>query len=298
VNKLLFDKLDSVDENLLGLSFCAKIISMSETLVQIERHALNIRRAIIKMLYLAGSGHPAGSLGAADVMAALYFGVMNYNPRNPADPQRDLLALSNGHIVPAQYAALAEAGLIPEAELATLRQLGSRLQGHPVRTMLPWLEITSGPLGSGLSEAAGMALGIKMNHEKRFVYAIVGDGELDEGNIWEGAMFAAKYRLDNLVVFVMRNNIQLDGDTEDVMPLEPLDDKWRSFGWDVLEIDGHNIQSIIDAAERARAVADKPSVIIAHTIPGKGVSFMEGDYQWHGKAPSDAELKKALGELR
>jgi transketolase len=265
---------------------------------QIEQHAQNMRRNIVKMIALAGSGHPGGSLGVADIMAALYFDIMKYNSRDPADPTRDILALSNGHLVPAQYAALAEIGVIKPSELMTLRQLGSRLQGHPVRTMLPWLEITSGPLGSGLSEAAGMALGIKMNREKRFVYCIVGDGELDEGNIWEGAMFASKYRLGNLIVFIMRNNIQLDGDTEDVMPLEPLSDKWRSFGWQVLEIDGHNISSIIDAASAARATTDQPTAIIAHTIMGKGVSFMENDYQWHGKAPNQQELQKALEELK
>ncbi|MDR3125977.1 MAG: transketolase [Candidatus Nomurabacteria bacterium] len=268
------------------------------TISQIEKHALNIRRNLLKMIHIAGSGHPAGALGAADIMAALYLEIMNYNPKKPHDENRDILALSNGHIVPAQYAALAEIGAIAVSELWTLRQLGSRLQGHPVRTLLPFMEITSGPLGSGLSEAAGMALGIKMNGARRFVYVIVGDGELDEGNIWEGAMFTNKYALSNLIVFVMRNNIQLDGDTEDIMPLEPLSDKWRSFGWDVSEIDGHNIKSIIEAAERARAIDNQPSVIIAHTIPGKGVSFMEGDYRWHGKTPDAQELKKALEELK
>lgn len=271
---------------------------MSVTVGQIEKHAKNIRRNILRMIHIAGSGHPAGALGSADIFAALYFDIMKFNRKNPKDLKRDLLCLSNGHIVPAQYATLAEIGAIKESELWTLRQLGSRLQGHPVRTVFPWMEITSGPLGSGMSEAAGMALGIKMNQEERFVYCVVGDGELDEGNIWEGAMFANKYRLDNLIVFVMRNNIQLDGDTEDVMPLEPLDEKWRSFGWQVLEIDGHNIQSIIDSASEARAVMDKPTVIIAHTIPGKGVSFMENDYKWHGGAPNDQELKRALEELR
>jgi transketolase len=268
------------------------------TVGQIEKKAKNIRRNVLKMIHIAGSGHPAGALGAVDVMAALYFDVMNYNLKKPLDSNRDILTLSNGHIVPAQYAVLAEIGAISTSELWTLRQLGSRLQGHPVRTMLDWMEITSGPLGSGLSEAAGMALGIKMSGEKRFVYAIVGDGELDEGNIWEGAMFASKYGLGNLVVFVMRNNIQLDGDTEDVMPLEPLGEKWRSFGWDVLEIDGNNVGSVIGASEQARAVSDRPSVIIAHTIAGKGVSVMENDFRWHGKAPDDAELAKALEELR
>jgi transketolase len=194
--------------------------------------------------------------------------------------------------------------LIPKAELSSLRQLGSRLQGHPVRTDLKWLEITSGPLGSGLSEAAGMAWAIKLdeqaaerNLDRRYVYCIVGDGELDEGNIWEGALFASKYRLDNLVVILLRNNIQLDGDTEDVLPLEPLRDKWQSFGWQVLEIDGHNINSIIDACSEARATADCPSAIIAHTIPGKGVSFMENDYKWHGKTITEPEAKRALNEL-
>jgi transketolase len=271
---------------------------MSITVNQIEKHARNIRRNVLKMIHIAGSGHPAGALGVADIMAALYFEILNYNPKNPHDPNRDILALSNGHIVPAQYAALAEVGVIAESELWTLRQLGSRLQGHPVRTMLPWLEITSGPLGSGLSEAAGMALGIKLNQQRRFVYVIVGDGELDEGNIWEGAMFANKYHLDNLVVFVMRNNIQLDGDTEDIMPLEPLDAKWRSFGWNELSIDGHNVQSIIDATSQARAMTGRPTVIIAYTTPGKGVSFMEGDYRWHGQAPNQQELEQALEELK
>ena len=271
---------------------------MSITTKQIEKHTKNIRRNILKMIHIAGSGHPAGALGVADIMAALYFEIMKFNPKNPKDPKRDILALSNGHIVPAQYAALAEIGAIKENELWTLRQLGSRLQGHPVRVMMPWMELTSGPLGSGMSEAAGMALGIKMNKKNRFVYSIVGDGELNEGNIWEGAMFASKYKLGNLVVYIMRNNIQLDGDTEDVMPLEPLDEKWRSFGWHVLEIDGHNVQSVIDATSEARSVTDKPSVIIAHTVPGKGVSYMEGDYEWHGKTPNEQELKKALEELR
>jgi transketolase len=288
---------------------------MNETPRRIEQRAREMRREIIKMIARAGSGHPAGSLGAADIFAALYFNIMKYNPKQPLWPKRDLLVLSNGHIVPAQYAALAVAGLIPKHELMSLRQLGSRLRGHPVRTVLPWMEVTSGPLGSGLSEAAGMALAVKLDEKpgglapeahssrqsgfsRRTIYCIVGDGELDEGNIWEGALFAAKYKLDNLLTFVMRNNIQLDGDTEQVLPLEPLRDKWEAFGWHVIEIDGHNIQRIIDACSEARAVGDRPSVIIAHTIPGKGVSFMEDNYQWHGKAPDAAETRRALEELR
>jgi transketolase len=267
---------------------------MSKTVGEIEAHARNMRRNIIKMIVAAGSGHPAGSLGAAEIFAALYLAIMRYDPFRADDDERDLLVLSNGHIVPVQYAALAEAGLIPMAELATMGQLGSRLQGHPQRDSLSWVEVTSGPLGTGLSEAAGMAWAMPA---RRMVYCVIGDGELDEGNIWEAVMFANKYHLGNLIAIVMRNNIQLEGDTEDVMPLEPLSDKWRAFGWHVLEIDGHNVQSIIDAVAEAQAVAGRPSVIIAHTIPGRGVSFMEGDYRWHGRVPSHAEAKKALEEL-
>lgn len=269
---------------------------MSESVVQIEKHAQNMRRNIIKMISGAGSGHPAGALGLADIFAALYFDILDYNPKKPLDPNRDILVLSAGHVVPAQYAALAEAKLIPMYELDTFRRLGSRLQGHPERTALPWMETTSGPLGCGVSQAAGMAWAIKS--ENRFVYCITGDGELDEGNIWEAAMFAAKYKLGNLTVIVDRNNIQLDGDTEDIMPLESLRDKWQAFGWHVLEIDGNNITSIIDAASAARAVTDKPSVIIAHTTPGRGVGFMENNYKWHGTAPDNEQAKKALEELR
>lgn len=265
---------------------------------QIERHAKNMRREIIKMLAIAGSGHPAGSLGATDIVAALYFEIMKWSPKNPKMKNRDLFVLSNGHIVPAQYAALAEAKAIKKHQLATLRQLGSPLQGHPEREMMNWMEISSGPLGSGLSEAAGMALGIKMNKQDRFVYCLVGDGELDEGNIWEGMMFANKYNLGNLIVFVLRNNIQLDGDTEKVMPLEPLHEKWESFGWHVQEIDGHNVDSILNACELARAEENSPSVIIAHTIPGKGVGFMENDYAWHGKTITKADEKRALEALK
>lgn len=265
--------------------------------MQIEQCAKNIRRDIIKMIAVAGSGHPAGSLGVADIMAALYFDIMKWSPKNPNMKDRDLLILSNGHVVPAQYAALAEAGAIKKHQLGTLRQLGSPLQGHPERIAMPWMEITSGPLGSGLSEAAGMAQGIKMRGQNRFVYCLVGDGELDEGNIWEGMMFANKYRLGNLITFVLRNNIQLDGDTEDVMPLEPLKEKWESFGWHVQEIDGHDVNSIVESCEKARAEEDKPSVILAHIIPGKGVSFMESDYRWHGKAISPEEARRALEEL-
>ena len=268
---------------------------MSKSVGQIEKHATNIRRNIIKMIAGAGSGHPASSLGLADIFASLYFEVLNYNPKNPNDENRDILILSAGHVVPAQYASLVETGLIPQKELMTLRKLGSRLQGHPERNSLPWMETTSGPLGCGVSQGAGMAWVIS---KKRYVYVIAGDGELNEGNIWEGAMFASKYNLGNLIVIIDRNNIQLSGDTEEIMPLENLHNKWESFGWQVLEVDGNSIESFINACTTARAETKKPTAIIAHTIPGKGVSFMEDDYLWHGVAPDERQTEKALGELQ
>lgn len=252
------------------------------------------------MLEAAGSGHSAGPLGLADLFAALYFGIMNYKADEPEWEERDVFFLSNGHCVPVQYAAMAEAGFFDKEELTTLRKFGSRLQGHPEREKLPGLENTSGPLGSGLSQAAGYAYSLQYIDENphRFVYTIMGDGELNEGNIWEAAMFAGKYKLSQLVAFVDRNNIQIDGTTEDVMPLEDLRGKWESFGWHVLEIDGHNIESIIDAASQARAITNRPTVVIAHTIPGKGVDFMEYNYKWHGIPPNAEQAKEALEDLR
>jgi transketolase len=270
------------------------------TIKQIEQKAVVLRRDIIRMLEEAGSGHSAGPLGLADLVATLYFGVMNYKPKKPEWADRDYFFLSNGHCVPVQYAAMAEAGFFNKKELMTLRKLGSRLQGHPERTRLPGLENTSGPLGSGLSQAAGVAYSLQYldNQTHRFVYCITGDGELDEGNIWEAAMFAGKYKLSQLIVFVDRNNIQIDGNTEDVMPLEDLAGKWRSFGWHVQEIDGHNVESILDAVGMAKAITNRPSVIITHTIPGKGIDFMEYDYHWHGVPPNHEQAKQALAELR
>ena len=270
------------------------------TITQLEKKANDIRQDIIRMLEEAGSGHSAGPLGLSDVVTALYFNIMNIDPHKPEWPERDVFFLSNGHCVPVQYAAMAERGFFPVAELKTLRKLGSRLQGHPERTKLPGLENTSGPLGSGLSQAAGYAYSLQYldNAKHRFVYAITGDGELDEGNIWEAAMFAGKYKLSQLIVFVDRNNIQIDGSTDDVMPLEDLSGKWESFGWHVQEIDGHNIESVIDAASMARAITNKPSVVITHTIPGKGVDFMEYDYKWHGMPPNSEQAKAALKKLR
>lgn len=251
------------------------------------------------MLEAAGSGHTAGSLDLADIFACLYFGIMNYDPKNPNWEDRDVVFLSNGHTVPAQYAAMAEAGYFEKDELMTLRKLGSRLQGHPERTKLPGMESTSGPLGSGLSQAAGYAYSLQYldNAKHRFAYVIMGDGELDEGNIWEAAMFAGKYKLSQLIAFVDRNNIQIDGMTEDVMPLGDLKGKWESFGWHVIEADGHNIEGILAAVEMAKAVTNRPCVIIAHTIPGKGVDFIEYDYKWHGVAPNSDQAKEALNKL-
>lgn len=270
------------------------------TVTQLEHKAYTIRQDIIKMLEHAGSGHSAGPLGLSEIFAALYFHIMRYDPQNPDWNERDLFFLSNGHCVPVQYAAMAEAGFFDKKELMTLRRFGSRLQGHPERTRLPGIESTSGPLGSGLSQAAGYAYTLQYIDKQphRFVYAVTGDGELDEGNIWEAAMFAGKYKLSQLIVFVDRNNIQIDGMTESVMPLEDLNGKFESFGWHVQEIDGHNVESIVDAASMARAITNRPSVIIAHTIPGKGVDFMEYDYHWHGAPPNSEQAKEALHKLR
>lgn len=252
------------------------------------------------MLERAGSGHSAGPLGLADLMTTLYFDIMNINPDHPEALERDIFMLSNGHCVPVQYAVMAERGFFPKDELMTLRKLGTRLQGHPERTKLPGLENTSGPLGSGLSQGAGYAYSLQYldNERHRWVYVVTGDGELNEGNIWEAAMFAGKYKLSQLIVFVDRNNIQIDGSTEAVMPLEDLSAKWKSFGWHVQEIDGHNIESIQDAVGMAKAIENRPSVIITHTIPGKHVEFMEYDYKWHGMPPNHEQAQEALRELR
>ncbi len=270
------------------------------TLTQLDQKANVLRQDIIRMLEHAGSGHSAGPLGLSDIFAALYFHILNYDPKNPEWPDRDMFFLSNGHCVPVQYAAMAEAGFFDKKELLTLRKFGSRLQGHPERTKLPGLENTSGPLGSGLSQGAGYAYTLQYIDKQphRFVYVVTGDGELDEGNIWEAAMFAGKYKLSQLITIVDRNNIQIDGTTEAVMPLEDLRGKWESFGWHVQEIDGHNIESVIDAVGMAKAITNKPSVIIAHTIPGKGVDFMEYDYHWHGAPPNSDQAKDALHKLR
>jgi transketolase len=238
-------------------------------------------------------------LGLADIFTALYFDVLKHDPKKPDWEERDRLLLSNGHCVPVQYATMARAGYFERKELMTLRRLGSRLQGHPERVKLPGLETTSGPLGCGLSQACGMALGMRMDkRHHQWIYVIMGDGELNEGNIWEAAMLGGKYKLNNIIAIVDRNNIQIDGPTEVVMPLEDLRGKWEAFGWHVLEIDGNNIEAVIDACAMARAIVEKPVLIIAHTIPGKGVDFMEYDFHWHGAPPNHEQAIKALHELR
>lgn len=269
------------------------------TLKQLELKANTIREDIIRMLEEAKSGHSAGPLGLADIFTALYFDVMKHDPKQPDWDDRDILLLSNGHCVPVRYATMAEAGYFPKSELKTLRKLGSRLQGHPERTRLPGMETTSGPLGCGLSQAAGIALGLRMNKQlHRQVYVVMGDGELDEGNIWEGMMLAGKYKLNNITAIVDRNNIQIDGPTESVMPLDDLKAKWESFGWHAIEIDGNDIEAVIDACAMAKAITEKPVVLIAYTIPGKGVDFMEYDFHWHGAPPNHEQAVKALHELR
>jgi transketolase len=265
----------------------------------LKKKANDIREDIIKMLEHAGSGHSAGPLGLADIFTALYFKLLKHDPKKTDWDERDILLLSNGHCVPVRYVTMAHAGYFPKKELMTLRQFGTRLQGHPERTRLPGLENTSGPLGCGLSQAAGMALAMRMDKTMhRWVYVVMGDGELDEGNIWEAAMLAGKYKLSNIIGIVDRNNIQIEGPTEKVMPLESLHDKWEAFGWHVLEIDGNNIDEVIDACNMAKAIVEKPVVILAHTVPGMGVDFMEYDFHWHGVAPNHEQAKLALKELR
>ena len=270
-----------------------------KSLKELEKTANTIHQDIIKMLLKAGSGHSAGPLGMADVFSALYFEVLNHNPKKPYWEGRDRLILSNGHICPVRYAAMARAGYFPIKELMTFRKLGSRLQGRPERTKLPGVETTSGPLGSGLSQASGMAyVGKHIDKTRWRVYCIMSDGEQEAGNTWEAAMFAGKNKLSNLTAILDRNNIQIDGYTEDIMPLEPIRAKYEAFNWHVLEVDGHNIEEIIDACNRAKAIQEKPVLIIAHTIPGKGVDFMENKFEWHGKPPKENEARMALSELR
>jgi len=264
----------------------------------LEKKAEAIRETIIKMLVAAGSGHTAGPLGMADIFTAFYFHILAHDPKKPDWEERDRLILSNGHIAPVLYAAMAHAGYFPVEECLTLRKFNSRLQGHPERLRLPGLETTSGPLGEGLSQAAGMAYAFRMDEKKNHVYCLMSDGEQEEGSIWEAVMFTGKNKLSNLTAVMDRNNIQIDGMTENVMPLEPLADKYRAFNWHVLEVDGHNISEFIQAIDEAKAIYEKPTLIIAHTIPGKGVPEIEFDYHWHGKPPTQEEGKRFLKKIR
>ena len=281
-----------------------------EKLVELKEKANNIRISLIEALIKAGSGHTAGPLDMADIFTVLFFHTLKHNPKKPDWPERDRVVLSNGHICPVLYSTMAHAGYFPVEELKTLRKFGSRLQGHPHRDFLPMLETSSGPLASGLSQAVGMALADKMDHgltSERRIYALLSDGELESGQIWEAAMLAGKEKLHNLVAVIDRNNIQIDGYTETIMPLESLSDKWLAWNWNVIEIDGHNIEEIADAFQKAKSVFGKPTVIIAHTIAGKGVPEFEYDYRWHGnppgkgptdKIPADKQGEVALAELR
>ena len=272
----------------------------------LEKHAEEIRETIIEMLVAAGSGHTAGPLDMADIYSALYFHILKHDPKNPDWDERDVLILSNGHIVPVRYAAMAHAGYFPVEECLTLRKFGSRLQGHPERLRLPGLETTSGPLGEGLSQGGAIAYAWRMDQknakaastEPRRVYVSMGDGEQDEGNVWEAVMWIGKNKLHNITAIIDRNNIQIDGMTEDIMPLESLRAKYEAFNWHVIEVDGHNIRQFIEATDEAKAIYEKPTVIIAHTIPGKGIPEIEFDYKWHGKPPTPEEGKQFLKELR
>ena len=268
-----------------------------EQVAGIEAKALAIRETIIRMLVAAKSGHTAGPLGMADIFAAFYFHILKHDPANPEWAERDRLFLSNGHITPVRYATMAHSGYFPVEECLTLRKFGSRLQGHPERERLPGLESTSGPLGHGLGQASGYALAARMDGKKFHTYCLMSDGEQDAGMVWEAAMFAGNNKLSNLTAVMDRNNIQINGSTEHVMPLEPLREKYESFGWHVLETDGHNIRQIVDMIEEAKAIAEKPTLILAHTIPGKGIPEIEGDYLWHGKPPTAEEGERFLKTL-
>ena len=259
--------------------------------------AKEIRKSIVSMITEAKSGHPGGSLSATDILTALYFSEMNVDPANPKMEGRDRFVLSKGHAAPAIYATLAEKGYFSKDELMTLRKFGSRLQGHPDMKKLPGIEISTGSLGQGLSVANGMALNAKMFNENYRTYAILGDGEIQEGQIWEAAMTAAHYKLNNLCAFLDNNNLQIDGNVSEIMGVEPLDKKWEAFGWNVIKIDGHDFEQILSALDKARECKDKPTMVIAKTIKGKGVSFMENVCGFHGVAPTLEELERALAEL-
>jgi len=263
----------------------------------LKQTAREIRRDIIEMIVAANSGHPGGSLSAVEIITALYFKVLRHDPSNPKWPDRDRFILSKGHAAPVLYSALSKAGYLPHEELCTLRQIDSRLQGHPECEKVPGVEMSAGALGQGLSFGVGTALAARLNKQSYRTYVLLGDGECDEGQVWEAAMSAAHYKLDKLTAIVDNNGIQLDGWVKEIMALEPLAAKWPSFGWNVIEVDGHDVDAVIAALEKAAQAEGKPSVIVAHTVKGKGVSFMENNPDFHGKAPNAEETKIALKEL-
>ncbi len=266
-------------------------------IADLESRARQLRRDVLQMVHAAGSGHLGGSLSAAEIMAALYFQHLRLDPQRPDWPERDRFILSKGHAAPVLYAALARRGFLPLDELRTLRQIGSRLQGHPDRLKLPGVEMTSGSLGHGLPVAVGLALAAQLQGAKWRTYVLLGDGELQAGLIWEGALMAAKNHLANLTAVVDQNDVQLDGPVHEIMPIEPLEAKWRAFNWNVLMVDGHNVRRLLESLDEAEQVHDRPTVIIARTTKGKGCSFMENQARWHGRAPNDEELACALEEL-
>ena len=268
-----------------------------QNIENLKKICKDVRADIIKMTAVAGSGHPGGSLSSVELMAALYFNVLNHRPEEPNWPDRDRYILSKGHACPVLYSVMARTGYFPVEELTTLRKFGSRLQGHPNMKVLPDLESSSGSLGQGLSIANGLALAAKLDNKDYRVYCLLGDGELQEGQIWEAAMTAPHYKLDNVCAIVDYNNLQIDGKCSEVMCIKPLAKKWESFNWNVIEIDGHDLEQVLKAYKEAAKCTGKPSVIIAHTKKGKGISFMEDVAGWHGKAPNQEELEKALQEI-
>ena len=284
---------DSMNAEVFSSPAKVKPLSVKE----MEAIAKKLRRHIITMTGKAGSGHPGGSLSAVEIVTALYFRLLRHKPKDPQWTDRDRFILSKGHAAPLLYATLAECGYLPIDELITLRQLDSRLQGHTDRTVTPGVEMSAGALGQGLSFAIGIALAGRLNSQKYRVYVLLGDGECDEGQVWEGAMAAAHFKVDNLVAIVDNNGLQIDGWNRDVMNLDPFNQKWQTFGWHVIEVDGHNFAQLIDAFNQAKLIKGQPTVIIAHTIKGKGVSFMENNVDFHGKAPTAAEVEIALKEL-
>ena len=264
---------------------------------ELRLKARKLRRDVLTMIYRAGSGHPGGALSVLDILVVLYYKVMNIDPHNYRDPRRDRLVLSKGHACPALYAILADRGVFPAQYLETLRRIGSPLQGHPDMRKTPGVEMSTGSLGQGLSAANGMALAARLDKAQRRVYVIMGDGEIQEGQIWEAALTAVHYRLDNLTAFLDYNGLQIDGWNRDVKSLEPIVEKWRAFGWHTLEVDGHDYASLLEAVRRSQVNKGAPTMIIAHTVKGKGISFMENQIDWHGRAPNKEEYAQALVEL-